>query len=179
MDVTRRALLASLLIALTVAAGFALAGVPNIELVTLIVFVSGYLLGARLGALVGGVAMGAHSAFNIMGTAIPPILLAQVACYAVVGWAGGTLGPMIERTPARPAAALSALTGAVLVVAYQVLVNVVSFYTFSRGEMFWPYLWGGIAFASVHIAWNAVLFLVAMRPMLAVLRVHRMELQGG
>ena len=51
MNSTRRALLASLLIALTVAAGQALAGVPNIELVTLLVFLSGFLLGRRTGAI--------------------------------------------------------------------------------------------------------------------------------
>ena len=47
---TRKAIMASLLIALTVAVGFALAGVPNVELMTITVFIAGYLLGARLGA---------------------------------------------------------------------------------------------------------------------------------
>jgi hypothetical protein len=177
MNATRRALLASLLIALTVAGGYALAGVPNIEVVTLLAFTSGYLLGPRLGALVGGVAMGAHSLFNVMGAAIPPVLAAQVVCYALVGAAGGVVGPLIVRLGGVVSALAAGATGAVLVIVYQVTVGVVSFYTFTSESMLWAYLWGGVAFATVQIVWNAALFLVTLRPMLSVLRRYRAELR--
>jgi len=177
MNSTRRALLASLLIALTVSAGYALAGVPNVEVVTLLVFVSGYLLGARLGAVVGAVSMGAHSMFNAMGAAIPPILAAQVACYALIGTAGGVLGPALVRLGRLRAAVASCATGALLALFYQVVVGIVSFYTFTTESVLWAYLWAGVAFTSVQIVWNAALFLLALRPMLVVLRRHRMELK--
>lgn len=179
MNATRRALLASLLTALAIAAGYALAAIPNVELITLLVFVSGFLLGPGLGAAVGAAAMAGHSAFNVMGAAIPPILIAQVACYALIGVAGAVAGPALLRVPALPAAVLGAMTGGALVLGYQVVVGVVSFYTFTTESMLWAYLWGGIVFSSIHIAWNAAVFLVVLRPTLAVLERHRVELRGA
>jgi hypothetical protein len=178
MNTTRRALLASLLIALCVAAGYALAGVPNVELITLLVFVSGFLLGGVLGALVGALSMAGHSLFNVMGAAIPPILAAQVACYAIVGYAGAVVGPAVARMRPAVAVVAAAACGTALVLFYQVVINVVSFYTFSSASMLWVYIWGGIVFSSIHIVWNAALFGIVLRPVLAVLDRHRFELQG-
>jgi energy-coupling factor transport system substrate-specific component len=179
MNATRRTLLASLLTALAIAAGYALAAIPNVELITLLVFVSGYLLGPALGGGVGAVAMAGHSTFNVMGAAIPPILAAQVACYALVGAAGGVAGPAIRRLPPIPASIAAALCGGVLVVGYQVVVGVVSFYTFTGESVLWAYIWGGLVFSSIHVAWNVAVFLVVLRPTLSVLDRHRAELQGG
>ena len=136
-------------IALTIAAGYALAGVPNVELVTLLVFVSGYLLGALRGAVVGAVAMGGHSLFNVMGAAIPPILVAQVACYAFIGLSGALAGPAILRPGRVAGVAIAGVCGATLVLLYQIIVNVVSFYTFTSESMLLTYLWGGIVFSSI------------------------------
>jgi hypothetical protein len=178
MKTTRRALLASLLVALAVAAGYALAAVPNVELLTLIVFISGFLLGPGRGAVVGAVAMAGHSLFNIMGAAIPPVLVAQVACYALIGLAGAVVGPPLRRLRPAPAAVVGALCGALLVLGYQLVVGTVSFYTFTGESVLWAYLWGGVVFSSIHMLWNASLFCVVLPPTLAVLDRHRLELRG-
>lgn len=177
MKTTQRTLLASLLIALTIAAGYALAAVPNVELVTLLAFLSGFLLGPAYGALVGGAAMAGHSMFNVMGAAVPPILVAQSACYALIGVAGALVGPYLRRMAPAPAAIAAAVCAALLVTLYQVVVNVVSFYTFASETVLWVYLWGGLAFSSIHIAWNTALFAVVLRPTLAVLDRHRLDLR--
>ena len=179
MNKTRRAVLASLLVALAIAVGYALAAVPNVELITLVVFLSGFLLGPVQGAAVGAVAMAGHSLFNVMGAAIPPILAAQMICYALIGMAGAFAGPVIARMGTVGAALAGCLCGALLVVGYQLVVGVVSFYTFTSESLLWAYIWGGIAFSFIHIVWNAALFLVALRPALAVLERHRLELRGG
>src|SRR5512140_3836003 len=128
MRATRITLLACLLTALVYAAGEALAGVPNVEVITLLVFIAGYLLGPGWGAVVGGAGMGAHSLFNALGTVAPPVWIAQVACYAFAGWCGAWIGPRIAALSTRTAQSLvAALTGVVLVVLYQLVVNVVSF----------------------------------------------------
>lgn len=178
MRTTRLVLLASLLVAMIFAAGQALAGIPNVELVTALAFVSGYLLGPALGAGVGAAGMGAHSLFNVMGTVVPPMWLAQVGSFALIGCAGGIAGPMLARVPSRAhAAILCALTGAVLVFIYQVVVNLVAFYTFTSDVDVWVYVWGGVAFGAVQVAWNAVVFGAAMPPMLRVLARYRRELR--
>jgi hypothetical protein len=175
---TRLVLLASLLVAMIFATGQALAGIPNVELVTALAFVSGYLLGPLLGAVVGAAGMGAHSLFNVLGAVAPPLWLAQVACFALIGCAGGVLGPVLGRARSRvQAAVLAATIGAVLVLVYQIVVNVVAFYTFTSDVEVWVYVWGGVAFGAVQVAWNAAFFAVAMPPMLRVLARYRRELR--
>ncbi len=178
MRTTRLVLLASLLVAMIFAAGQALAGIPNVELVTALAFVSGYLLGPALGAVVGAAGMGSHSLFNVLGAVAPPVWLSQVASFALIGCAGGLVGPMLARAHGRTrAAVLSAATGVVLVLVYQLVVNVVAFYTFTSDVDVWVYVWGGIAFGAVQVAWNAAFFAAAMPPMLRVLARHRRELR--
>lgn len=178
---TRRATLAGLLVALIVAAGYSLAGVPNVELVTLLVFVSGFLLGPRLGLAVGATSWGLYSLLNPMGAAVPPVLAAQVASGALVGLAGALTGPFIlERVPRPAGMLLCGLSGLILTLMYQVVVNTAAFVTFvdDRGvRAFWAFMAGGIAFTVTHLVWNTAVFLVTLRPVMAVLDRYRLELR--
>jgi hypothetical protein len=177
MRATRVTLVASLLTALIVATGQALAAVPNVEGITFLSFVSGYLLGPWVGMLVGAAGMGAHSLFNVLGAAVPPVLLAQVVCYGAVGLAGATAGPALVGLRSRRAAvALAAVAGAVCAFLYQLVVNIVSFATFASGVPLLTYVWGGVAFGAIQVAWNAALFGAALLPTLRVLARHRREL---
>jgi hypothetical protein len=179
MRATRITLLACLLTALIYAAGVALAGVPNVEAITLLVFLSGYLLGPWWGMVVGGAGMGAHSLFNVMGAAPPPVWAGQIVCYALVGLCGAWLGPRIARIQARTAQGIAAaVTGVLLVFLYQSVANVVSFFSFAANVTLWKYLWGGLAFAAIQLVWNAALFFVAVPPALHVLARARRELAG-
>ena len=83
------------MVALAVSLGYALAGVPNVELMTLTVFTAGYLLGGVLGALVGAVSITLHSVFNPLGAALPPLLAAQICGFVLIGTTGGWLGRVI------------------------------------------------------------------------------------
>jgi hypothetical protein len=179
MRATRITLLACLLTALMYAGGQALAGVPNVEVITLLAFISGYLLGRWWGAVVGGAGMAAHSLFNALGTVAPPVWIAQVVSYAWVGFCGAWLGPRIARISARTAQAMAAAVVAVLLTfIYQLIVNVVSFWSFAAHVPLWTYVWGGLAFAAIQVVWNAALFFVTLPPMLRVLGRARRELSG-
>ena len=175
---TRKALLASLLIAAAVALGYALAGVPNVELMTATVFIAGYLLGAGLGAVVGVGAMLLHSTFNPLGMAHPFLMGAQIAGFALIGVAGAWLGPVVTRIESRwVGAGLSASIGFVLTLVFQVLVNAGSFYAFSStDDHLLTYVKLGLAFTALHLVWNTGIFLVAMRPTLNVLERFRREI---
>lgn len=180
MNSTRRALLASLLIALTVASGQALAGIPNIELVTVLVFVSGFLLGRRAGAIVGAVSAGAHSLFNVMGAAAPPVLAAQIVGYGAIGVVGATAGPAMMRLRRRPLQAVTAaLVGAACNLGYLTLVSVATYFTFTTSDTLLVFIWGGITFTAIGVAWNAAVFAVAVPSMIRVLEHFRRELDGG
>ena len=126
---TRKALLASLLTAATVAVGIALAGVPNGELMTLMTFIAGYLLGPGRGAVVGGAAIALHSLFNPLGVALPPLFVAQIFSFVLIGLCGGWLGPRIGAMPRAVSLLVCGLAGATLTLIYDMLTNVGAFFT--------------------------------------------------
>jgi len=184
MNRTRRATLAALLVALIVAAGFALIGLPNVELVTLLVFISGFLLGPRLGMIVGAVSWGVFSTLNPMGAAVPPILAAQLVGGALIGVVGGTVGPLLGACSSRLAGMFfSGVVGLVLTAFFEVLVNAAAFFVFtdvmdgdSAFRAFWAFIAGAAAFTLMHLVWNTAVFLVSLRPLMAVLDRYRREL---
>ncbi|MFH2056942.1 MAG: hypothetical protein ABIJ61_13370 [bacterium] len=75
--------------ALAYAGSFALLIFPNVTLSILLVFFAGYLIGKRGGLFVGVVSALLISLFNPYGLAFLPILIAQVAAYALIGFVGG------------------------------------------------------------------------------------------
>jgi hypothetical protein len=183
MQRTRRATLAGLLVALIVAAGYSLAAVPNVELVTLLVFVSGFLLGPRLGPVVGATSWGLYSVFNPMGSgaAVPTVLAAQMLAGALVGLAGAWAGPVVlERMPRYAGMIVCGLCGLILTLMYQLVVNAAAFFTFvdDRGlRAFWTLMVGGSAYTAMHLLWNTAVFFVALRPVMTVLDRYRLEMR--
>ncbi len=86
---------ASIFCAMAIAMGYSLMMVPNIELITVIIFLSGVILNIRWGVLVGFVAMGIYSGLNPLGSGLsfPPLFFAQIIGMAVCGAVGGLLRP--------------------------------------------------------------------------------------
>lgn len=182
MQQTRRALLASLLVAVAVSLGYALAAVPNIELVTITVFVSGFLLGPKFGMGIGAASVVLFSVFNPLGAALPPLLLGQMIGQAVVGFLGGVSGPRIVRANKEwtTFAAVGAL-GLFLTLFYDGITSVGAYFVIA-GEKnisdLTKFVAGGILFVSIHIVWNTMVFGLALKPILSVLEPRRRELSG-
>lgn len=182
MHQTRRVLLTCLLVAVVVTLGYALAGVPNIELMTVAVFVSGFLLGPGLGAVVGAVSAAMFSVFNPLGAALPPLLAAQALGQAVVGAAGGSLGPVIISGGKRWISVAGAgILGLILTLFYDVATNVGAFVVFSgertAGNLV-KFVGAGIAFMTLHLVWNTLVFACVLTPVLIVLDRYRREISG-
>lgn len=155
--------------ALLVAAG--LTGVyaetiPNFEVLTLVVFCSGVLLGARDGILVGVLTMLVYSLLNPYGPAHPVVTAAQVAGNALSG-AGGALFARIG-LPARSAgvrAASLAVFALLLTASYDLLTNLATGLVFGQTR---TWLLAGIPFALWHIGYNVALFAALGTPLAAV-----------
>ncbi|MFQ5752427.1 MAG: ECF transporter S component [bacterium] len=81
---------------LAVAGGYLFIAVPNVEIFTAIIFLSGFLLGPRNGMLVGIVAQTFYSILNPFGSSPPPLLIAQVLNRAIVGHVGGKFGKFLN-----------------------------------------------------------------------------------
>ena len=82
---------AAIFCALAIGMGFSLMLVPNIELITVIVFISGLMLGCKWGALVGGTAIFIYSGLNPMGSGLsfPPLFFMQILGMGITGFTGG------------------------------------------------------------------------------------------
>lgn len=180
MNRTRRHILAAMLTALTVALGYALAAVPNVELMTITVFISGYLLGARLGMMVGAVSMAIHSLFNPMGAALPPLMLAQMGAFILVACAGAWCAPALCRLRYRVAEiAFAGLTGFLVTLVYDLATSVAAYFVAidpSSTLRLWQFVSGGVLFMLMHMVWNTGLFLVVLPPALRILAGYRSEL---
>ncbi len=179
---TRRALLAGLLVAVAVSLGFALSAVPNVELVSFTVFVSGFLLGPMYGAVVGAASAALFSSMNPLGAALPPITLAQVAGQCVVGLAGGCIGPVVTRPASRfGSCVIAGAAGLALTLCYDVLTSAGAYITIAGAkslEGLVKFIAAGILFVGLHIVWNTALFSAALAPTLRVLERFRGELKG-
>lgn len=85
----KKIILASLLTALSVTVGYIFLFIPNVELLTATVFISGFLLGPLFGAITGIIAEFLFSLFNPYGVPMFPLLLAQIVTFGLIGFAGG------------------------------------------------------------------------------------------
>ncbi len=175
----RRVIRAALFTALSVALGFLLAAVPNVELITLSVFLGGVFCGPRVGAVVGALSEALFSLLNPLGPALPPLFAAQIACFALTGLAGGLLAPLL-RPAGRASVAASALAGFVLTAIYEALTNAATA-LIALGPRRLPEGIGGVyaagaLFTAVHVGVNTAVFAAAVVPVVRVARAWR---KGG
>ncbi len=86
----RRTVRIALFASLAAALGFLLAPVPNIELVTFTLFMGGYALGLRDGAVAGVLAVLLYFGLNPYGSslAFPPLLVAQILAACAIAALG-------------------------------------------------------------------------------------------
>jgi hypothetical protein len=130
--------------------------IPNFEVMTLVVFASGLLLGARDGALVGALAATVYSLLNPYGPAHPLVMAAQAAGVGLAGVAGGVLARAApERWAVGVRAAALGVIGALVTAAFDLLTNVATGVVYGQMKLV---LIGGIPFALWHIATNVALF---------------------
>ncbi len=165
-----------LLAAVAAAAGFALAGVPNVELVTLVVCVSGVLYGPGVGVVVGALGEAIFSLANPLGPAPPMILLGQVAGMSLAGVLGGWMGGVsVPR-----ARALSAIAWGGLGVLVTLLFHLITDATYAlMARLTWAYILAGIPFYVVHLVTNAALFAVALPMVLEAAQARLGRPPGG
>ncbi len=157
---------AAMFSAMTVGAGFALVVVPNVELVTLMIFISGLALGFRWGIIVGGVSEFIFSVLNPVGSGLmfPPLLISQVLSMMIIGGIGGLLRYWFWRSHFSMKYIVGAgITGVVLTFIFDTLTSLS--YPISAGfawkETLAIYI-QGMMFLIVHHVSNGIVFLVGI-----------------
>jgi hypothetical protein len=156
----RRIAVAGLLAALALAINFPLLGVPNLELFSLCMFISGVYLSFWGGFMVPLVAGLIFIVFNPNG---PPTLItvaaAQIIGFLLFGLIGALLGRSLLLNKNRVVGmTFCAAIGVVFTFIYDLLTNVA--FGLSIGP-FWPTVIAGIAFSLWHMASNGLIFGIA------------------
>lgn len=147
---TRHLAVGGVLAALAVVFTHALAGIPNVELTSLTLYLGGALLGPGWGGLTGAISAVVFSLTNPAGLPHPVLLGAQVVGYACWGLIGGVVGERL-RTPLHGAAVGVAGTSL-----FQLLVNGAVVVMTGRGWR--EVLTAALPFTAAHIGWNALAF---------------------
>jgi len=153
---------ASIFTSLAIGLGFSLLLIPNVELVTFIVFTSGLVMGARWGLLVGATAEFIFSAMNPLGSGLvfPPLLIGQVLGMSFVGLAGGWLRPLFwEKYPSFFKVVLLGISGLILTFIFDSLTTL-SYPLgagFDRPQTVALYI-SGIGFTFLHQITNLLVF---------------------
>jgi len=155
----RRTAFAGIIIAMAIALGYALASVPNIEMVTFTLALGGAVLGYSRGAVVGAMGFALYSALSPYGIAPPPLFIAQTLGGAAIGIGGAGLGAIFHRIKSPPIrVACSAGIGLLVTLLYDILTNIGSFIVASTKDTLGAFIIGGLAFSLVHIVWNGAIF---------------------
>ena len=166
---TRRIIQTGLFVALVVVLGFLLAEVPNVELMTVSVFLSGVILGLRRGVVVGLLSILLYSLFNPYGPPLPPLVLAQILGFAIIGSSGGILRKQLALGGKAPYL-FSALAGLILTLIYDSLTTAATAVIVLGVDGFMKGLAGffvaGALFIVVHTLSNTIVFAVTAVPVL-------------
>ena len=165
---------AAIFCAVAVGMGFSLMFIPNIELITVMVFLSGIYLGIGWGALVGFTAMAIYSGLNPMGSGLsfPPLFLMQIIGMAFAGIIGGLVRPLFNEKKINFLLMASlAFLGFTITLIYD-LLTLLS-YPLSAGlglSGILAALFKGLGFTLLHEISNAVVFTVTVPPVMRYIK---------
>jgi uncharacterized membrane protein len=94
---TFRVVLISIFSALAIVLGYALIFIPNIELITLMIFLGGFILGKRDGTIIGFISSFIFVFFNLWGTSQLPLFTYQITHYCLTGCLGGVMQKYLKK----------------------------------------------------------------------------------
>jgi len=176
---TQKMTRAAMLIAVCIVLGYLFIFIPNLEMITASIFLSGVLMGPLYGLFIGFTAETIFSLFNSMGAPLPPLLIAQVISMSLVGYIGGLMGEklckvhfFIKKSWIRHF--ILGVTGAALTLVYDILTNLS--FLFIAGIVNQPlhlYLLAGLIFSIFHIITNAAIFALVVPVLIGRLKTWR------
>jgi len=174
----KKIILAALLTALAVTVGYIFLYIPNVELITATIFITGFIMGPLFGIIIGVVAEFLFSMFNPYGVPLLPLLIAQLIAFGLIGFVGGiyrltftTKKSYIKRI------IIPAICGFVLTLIYDILTSL-SFVVFATDvnlEKIISIFIAGLVFYITHTGINTLIFATIVPILLIRLYPHLPE----
>ena len=160
--------------AVAIGMGFSLMLMPNIELITVVVFLSGLYLGIRWGGVVGMTSMAIYSGMNPMGSGLsfPPLFAMQIIGMSLTGIIGGLVRPFffVKQFNVFLISSL-AILGFTVTLIYDMLTLIA--YPIAAGLGFSGILAAlikGLGFTLLHEISNAIVFVVSIPRVVKLLK---------
>ncbi len=157
----------AMLSALAIVLGHALALVPNVEMVTLIIFVAGYHAGIRGGLITAATTALYFNYLNPVGQVFFPVLLGQCIGWGLTALVGAFFGSRKINNRV-----LFAIGGFVVTLFYQLIVNV-AYVTISMSSCTLKeqvaIILAGLSFTVLHLASNTAVFALLTEPLLKII----------
>ena len=166
---------AGVLVAVTIVMGWLTLYIPNVELVTAMVFLSGYWCGPWWGMIVGFLGEGLFSLTNPYGMPLPPLLIAQCVGMTFAGLVGGWVRKHLRQENKYHSIITLAVVGLVVTVIFDIITTIS--FPISMGlplSMVWYSLIGGTIFMAIHGLSNIVIFVVFVR--MVIIRIPRINI---
>jgi len=165
---------AAIFSAVAIGMGFSLMLMPNIELITVVVFLSGLYLGIWWGGLVGMTSMAIYSGMNPMGSGLsfPPLFAMQIIGMSLTGIIGGLVRPFffVKQFNVFLISSL-AILGFTVTLIYDMLTLIA--YPIAAGLGFSGILAAlikGLGFTLLHEISNAIVFVVSIPRVVKLLK---------
>ncbi|MBY8979440.1 MAG: hypothetical protein KGD72_03535 [Candidatus Lokiarchaeota archaeon] len=154
--------------ALSIVLGYAMAYIPNIEVFTLMIFLSGFIMSKKEGAIIGLLSASIFTFFNPLGPSPPPLFIYQLIHYSLTGISGGlTKNFMLNRKFFQPkedlyvyqVMVIFGVIGGILTFLFDILSTLFGGFTVSTTIDYFiaSYLFG-IVFTTVHLIGNILVF---------------------
>ena len=165
---------AAIFSAVAIGMGFSLMLIPNIELITVVVFLSGLYLGIWWGGLVGMTSIAIYSGMNPMGSGLsfPPLFAMQIIGMSLTGIIGGLVRPFffVKQFNVFLISSL-AILGFTVTLIYDMLTLIA--YPIAAGLGFSGMLAAlikGLGFTLLHEISNAIVFVVSIPRIVKLLK---------
>tara|TARA_Y100000746_G_C15374287_1_gene395491 strand:+ start:460 stop:981 length:522 start_codon:yes stop_codon:yes gene_type:complete len=156
---------ASIFTSTAIGLGFAFLLVPNVEFISVTVFLSGITLGAIIGSIVGVSSIAIYSILNPLGSGLVyfPLLIGQIIAMAVIGIAGAMNKKILVNLPSKTLILFSGAIGGFCSIWYDGVTTIS--YPISIGysiEESLVYSLGGLLFTVMHILSNVIIFSIVI-----------------
>jgi len=151
--------------ALAIALGYILSFVPNFELITSTIFLSGALLGIEAGMIVGMLSFLIFGFANPLGPSPLPLLLAQISGGIFAGFMGG-----IYRKKKWDRVYILVLIGLLVTFVYDMITTATGFIFFPTKKTFIAYFIFGLPFVLWHIWTQGIIYALILFPIIKRLK---------
>ena len=165
--------------ALAIVLGYSLWYIPNIEVFTLMIFLSGFIMSKKEGAIIGLLSASIFTFFNTYGASPPPLFVYQLIHYSMTGVLGGLTKDFLRNKEYfKPTEdlyifrimVLFGLLGAIITFFFDILSTLFGGFTVSITiDYFIASYLLGIVFTTVHLIGNVLVFVFLLPGLLQVI----------